>query len=403
MKESGVAWIGKIPDAWSVTKFKKTILSSNGGEVIDKGYWNTGEELLYTCQITPMKSNYENFPDKKRTKKGDLLLTRNATPYIFIPKENSIYSNVVQRVKLRNGYDPGYIKYATLEGARALVANGDTIPSYNMEVWRNIFIPDIPYDLQKKISQYLDIICGKFDKTLDDARRSIESYKELKHSIINEAVTKGIDSSVEYKDSEIEWIGKIPKHWRVLRHKNVMRKQKTICESYGGEDIISLTMAGVIVRDLNAGGKMPATFDGYQFVEPGDLLLCLFDIDVTPRCVGLVRNNGLTSSAYSRFKLYDNFYAPYYDYLLRSIDDTKSFLHLAKNLRSTLTESDFGAIPTIAPPYDEQKRIADYLDEKCKDIDNLINIKERFVKELESYKKSTIYEYITGKKEVPEL
>ena len=203
------------------------------------------------------------------------------------------------------------------------------------------------------------------------------------------------------KDSGIEWIGEIPEGWEVLPHKYVMHKEKSICEHYAGEDIISVTMNGVIVRDLTAGGKMPTTFDGYQYVEPDDMLLCLFDIDVTPRCVGIVRNHGVTSPAYSRFKVHVGYYNAYYDYLLRFIDDEKVFIHLSKNLRSSLTETDFGAIKTISPSYDEQVEIAIYLDEKCAAIDTLIAKKTALLTELETYKKSLIYEYVTGKKEVP--
>ena len=158
----------------------------------------------------------------------------------------------------------------------------------------------------------------------------------------------------EMKDSGIEWIGEIPKEWEVVRHKYVMHKNKAICDHYNGQDIISLTMNGVVVRDLDAGGKMPTSFDGYQYVEPDDLLLCLFDIDVTPRCVGLVKNHGVTSPAYSRFKVHDGYFGAYYDYLLRFIDNEKVFVHLSKNLRSSLTESDFGSLPTIVPTLKEQ-------------------------------------------------
>lgn len=130
----------------------------------------------------------------------------------------------------------------------------------------------------------------------------------------------------EMKDSGINWIGLIPKSWEVVPHKYVMRKEKNICDKYEGQDILSLTMRGVIVRDLtNPSGKMPATFDGYQIVRPGNLLLCLFDIDVTPRCVGLINNDGLTSPAYSQFVLKNNYNAKYYYYLLRMIDDKNHF------------------------------------------------------------------------------
>ena len=199
----------------------------------------------------------------------------------------------------------------------------------------------------------------------------------------------------QFKDSGIEWIGRIPKEWGVLPHKHLMFKSKVLCEHYKGEDIISLTTNGVIVRDLTAGGKMPTTFDGYQYVAPGDLLMCLFDIDVTPRCVGFVKDEGLTSPAYSRFKTRKGSFGPYYDYLLRYMDDEKCLLHLSKNLRSSLTEEDFGQILSIKPSYAEQQRIADYLDKKCGEIDELIEVQEQMIQKLTDYKQSVITEAVT--------
>lgn len=199
----------------------------------------------------------------------------------------------------------------------------------------------------------------------------------------------------QYKDSGIEWIGRIPEEWKILPHKHIMRKKKDLCMKYNGEDIISLTTNGVIVRDLTAGGKMPTTFDGYQYVNPGELLLCLFDIDVTPRCVGYVKNSGLTSPAYSRFILANDSYAPYYDYLLRYMDDEKCLLHLSKNLRSSLTEEDFGQILSILPPLPEQQRIASYLDKKCGEIDELIALQEKMIAQLTEYKQAVITEAVT--------
>ena len=204
-----------------------------------------------------------------------------------------------------------------------------------------------------------------------------------------------MEKNRKMKPSGVEWIGDIPQEWEVLPHKYVMRKYKNICEHYNGEDIISLTMNGVIIRDLNAGGKMPTTFDGYQYVEPEDLLLCLFDIDVTPRCVGLVKNYGITSPAYSRFKLFSAYFNSYYDYLLRMIDDRKVFIHLSKNLRSSLTENDFGAILTIAPPLVEQKRIAEFLDRKCAEIDSVISKTKATIEQYKALKQSVITQTVT--------
>lgn len=198
------------------------------------------------------------------------------------------------------------------------------------------------------------------------------------------------------KDSGIEWIGEIPEGWEVLAHKYIMHKEKSICEHYSGEDVISLTLNGVVKRDLeNPSGKMPTTFDGYQFVDPNDLLLCLFDIDVTPRCVGLVKDYGVTSPAYSRFKIHSGFCNAFYNYLLRFIDDEKVFVHLSKNLRSSLTESDFGAIKTIVPPKAEQQRIADYLDNRTFEIDTLSSKARSSIEEYKKLKQAVITQAVT--------
>lgn len=136
---------------------------------------------------------------------------------------------------------------------------------------------------------------------------------------------------------------------------------------------MSLTMNGVIVRDLqNPTGKMPATFDGYQYIEDGDLLMCLFDIDVTPRCVGKVTHNGVTSPAYSNFKVHDNASRDYFYYYYLMVDNTKELLHLAKNLRHSFTEEQLGQLKVPMPPLSEQQAIADYLDETCSQIDEII-------------------------------
>lgn len=199
----------------------------------------------------------------------------------------------------------------------------------------------------------------------------------------------------EMKDSGVEWIGQIPKDWDVVPHKRVMHKVKEICVQYNGEDIISLTMNGVIKRDLAAGGKMPTSFDGYQYVKPNDLLLCLFDIDVTPRCVGVVKDYGVTSPAYSRFIMHDGYYNAYYDYLLRAIDDDKVFVHLSKNLRSSLTESDFGAIKTCVPSLAEQERIAAFLDAECAEIDAVLEKTRASIEEYKKLKQAVITQAVT--------
>lgn len=196
-------------------------------------------------------------------------------------------------------------------------------------------------------------------------------------------------------DSGIAWIGKIPTNWSIMPNKYLMRKKKRICPIYNGEDIISLSMNGVIVRDLDAGGKMPATFDGYQYIENGNLLMCLYDIDVTPRCIGLIKCNGLTSPSYSQFVLTDIADAAYYNYYYTMLDNDKVLVHLAKNLRHSLTEDQLGRIATVVPPIDEQRKIAAFLDEKCSEIDSLIVDIQYEINKLERLRRSVIAEAVT--------
>lgn len=199
----------------------------------------------------------------------------------------------------------------------------------------------------------------------------------------------------EMKDSGIEWVGTIPTHWSTMPNKYVMRKIKVINPTYNGENILSLTVNGVIVRDLEAGGKMPSSFDGYQILYKGNLLMCLFDYDVTPRCIGLIKDSGVSSPAYSQFVLQRGNDAAYFYYYYLMVDHTKALLHRAKNLRHSFTEEQLGAIKVPAPPIAEQKRIADFLDSQCSEIDAISADIQKEIEILEQYKRSVITEAVT--------
>lgn len=203
--------------------------------------------------------------------------------------------------------------------------------------------------------------------------------------------------SREMKESGVEWIGKIPEDWEIIPNKHLMKKVKNLCPVYNGEDILSLSMKGVYVRDPNdESGKRPTTYNGYQHVQEGDLLMCLFDIDVTPRCVGRVYNDGLTSPAYSRFVMNKTrAIVDYYYYYYLALDFDKTLLHLSKNMRSSLTESDFGSINAPVPSHIEQQQIVKFLDFKCTAIDTAIEKTKKSIEKLEEYKKAVITKAVT--------
>ena len=391
MKDSGVRWIGKIPTKWTIAKAKNCVEIQNGSDPKTEGsipVYGSGSMSFKTC------GEYKEGPSVLIGRKGATLHIPHyiSSKFWNVDTAFNVYSKSI--------FDLKYYFYCAHVFDYTLYMSQTTLPSMTQTAYENMFLPLPTKEEQYAIANQLDQICSKIDAVLEKTRASIEEYKKLKQAVITQAVTKGVRGDRPMKDSGIEWIGEIPAEWGVVPHKRIMHKVKEICEQYNGEDIISLTVNGVVKRDLTAGGKMPTSFDGYQYVEPNNLLLCLFDIDVTPRCVGVVRDYGVTSPAYSRFVMHDGYYNAYYDYLLRMIDDNKVFVHLSKNLRSSLTESDFGAIKTCAPPLAEQKCIAAFLDVRCDEIDALIAKKQQYLTEIENYKKSLIYEYVTGKKEV---
>lgn len=413
MKYSGIPSIGEIPSTWDVLRIKN-ILSlrseKNSGDrellsvYLDKGVISYNDSTGMQVHKPSMDlSGYQNVHI------GDFVLNNQQAwrGSVGVSKYDGIISPAYFVYRLSNNCDPTYMNYLLRDSG--MVQQYETSSRGVGTIQRNLYalwfyeslviIP--PLEDQRRIGAYLERKCNEIDDLIADVQTQINVLEQYKQSVITEAVTKGLSSACEMQDSGIEWVGKMPSHWQVMPNKYVMHKEKSICPIYRGEDILSLTMSGVIVRDLDAGGKMPASFDGYQHISKGNLLMCLFDIDVTPRCIGIIRNNGLTSPAYSQFVLHDNAVPEYYYYYYLMLDFTKELLHMSKNLRYSLTEEQLGAISVPVPPLREQKEIADFLDAKVTEIDSIIAQKKEQLTVLDQYKKSFIHEYVTGKKEVP--
>lgn len=323
----------------------------------------------------------------------------------YSEKTGSISSAYVMLIPHNTIREPRYYKwfFKSSNYIDALSSTSNLVRDGQAMRWANFIqlpIPFPPADEQQRIADFLDAKCAEIDALTADIQAQIDTLEQYKRSIITETVTKGLNQNAEMKDSGIEWVEQMPMSWNTVPNKYLMYKIKSICPIYNGENILSLTTNGVIIRDLNGGGKMPTSFDGYQKIVPGNLLMCLFDIDVTPRCIGLIKDFGLTSPAYSQFAMKDGAYAPYYYYYYLMVDYTKELLHMAKNLRHSLTEDQLGAIKAPRPPYDEQIQIAEYLDNKCSEINQVIADKNNQLSTLDKYKKSLIFEYVTGKKEV---
>ena len=408
MKDSGIEWIGEVPQHWTLQKIA-TLYQVRNQKVSDKDFPPLSVTMKGIVPQLETAAKTNDGDNRKLVRVGDFAINSRSDRRgsCGISSYDGSVSLINTVLTPKGEMNPKYYNWLfhTVQFADEYYKCGhgivDDLWTTTWQEMKRITIPTPPIDEQKAIAEFLDKKCEEVDGLIADIQMQINTLEQYKRSTITEAVTKGLNSTAEMKDCELEWASKIPTHWEVVPNKYLMAKKKIIQPIYKGEDILSLTVNGVIKRDLeNPSGKMPTSFDGYQVVYPNNLLMCLFDIDVTPRCVGVVKDYGLTSPAYSQFILNEKADTNYYYYYYLSLDFTKELLHLAKNQRHSLNEEQFGAIKAVVPPIDEQEAIAEYLDKKCAEIDACIEEKKSEISVLETYKKSIIFEYVTGKKEV---
>lgn len=411
MKDSGISWVGEIPKEWSVWRNKYIFKITKDIVLPSKNYQLLS---LTTTGIKEKDENDnggkvpENYDGYQVVKENDLVMCLFDLDCSAVFSGLSPYNGMISpaykvlKVKKRIANEQYYRYWFNYVGSKRFYKQYSKSLRFtlNADEFNRLFslLPSLAE--QQRIAEFLDRECGKIDGLKADIQAQIDTLEQYKRSVITEAVTHGLNPSAPMKECSVSWARQIPQHWKVMPNKHLMTKIKNICPIYKGEDILSLTMYGVIVRDLDAGGKMPSSFDGYQYIKKGNLLMCLFDIDVTPRCIGIIKQSGITSPAYSQFKMKKIANARFYYYYYLMLDYTKELLHLAKNLRHSLTEDQLGAIKQLVPPIDEQQEIADYLDNKCAEIEQIIADKKSQIETLDGYKKSLIYEYVTGKKEV---
>ena len=199
------------------------------------------------------------------------------------------------------------------------------------------------------------------------------------------------------KDSRISWVGEIPLQWNVYRNKDGFINTKTIVgENSKKTPLLSLTTKGIKLKDIdNPEGKQPESFDTYQCVETNDLVMCLFDLDISAVFSGLSSYDGMISPAYKVLKCNKRVIAKYADYWFRYVFDGRKFNQYAKNIRYALTYDVFSALPMLYPPVEEQQYIVNYLDTKCTQIDIIIAKEQSVIEKLQEYKQSVITEAVT--------
>lgn len=409
-KDSGVKWIGEIPSHWDTKQFRRFFL-------IKKDVANClGYDVLSVTQkglkVKDIESNEgqmaNDYSKYQIVEVGDFVMNSMdlLTGYIDCAKQKGVTSpdyksfRVRQAINLNKQYYL-YIFQFCYKGrifynlGRGVSNKGRwRLPSENLN---RFMLPVPPLHEQQAIVDYLKDKTFKIEQYVSARERERELLDSLKQSEIANVVTRGLNPNVKMKDSGIPWIGEIPEHWEPCRNKDIFEESKKIVgENSSDYVLLSLTKQGVIVRDLSENkGKFPKEFNTYKVVEPGDMIFCMFDVDETPRTVGLSQNHGMITGAYEVFKIKRVLpkFALYY-YL--SIDDRKALRPLYKGLRKVVPLPTFMSSKIFLPPLSEQQAIVAYIDEKLQKIDQYMCDLQREIDYLKEFKQRLISDAVTG-------
>ena len=428
MKDSNVNWLNVIPCEWALSRIKYVL-----NERIEKNDpIKTKDILSLTAKqgVIPL-SEKEGGGNKP---KEDFTAYKLAYPNDIVINSMNILSGSVGLSKyfgcvspvyymlrpFNDNFDVRYFNYIFKTKVFKLslfgLGNGILIKEsgngkFNtirmripMEKFGNLLIPIPNEKEQQQIADFLDTKCSEIDATAEDIQKEIFLLEDYKKSVITEAVTKGLNPDAEMKDSVIEWIGEIPKDWEVHPVYVYFEEGKTKNYRMQEQNLLSLSYGRIIRKDIKTnGGLLPASFNTYNVVETGDIIIRPTDLQNDKRSLrtGLVKEQGIITSAYIDLRPQDNVNSKYYHYLLHSYDIIKVFYNMGNGVRQGLNFSEFAKLLLLEPTTVEQQQIADYLDTQCSEIDTLIADKKRQLDILADYKKSLIYEYVTGKKEVP--
>lgn len=418
MKASGIEWIGDIPRSWKIIKVKDGFVQKKA-----KAYQNDPVILTLArdgVKIRDISTNEgqiaSSYFEYNPVEPLDMLLNPmdlQSGANCSLSKVSGVISPAYINLRYKPGYDPSfydyYFKYQYW--SFAFFAHGKGVSFENRWTLNNETLMNYPliapsYEEQQCIADYLDSKCTEIDALSADIQKQIEKLEEYKRSVITEAVTKGLDPNAEMKDSGIKWIGEIPEKWSINRVANLFAERN----EPGDEKLPFLSVSinsGISDKELSEEEMtrqfVRADAAKNKRVYPGDIVYNM--MRAWQGAIGAVRTDGMVSAAYVTARPLSNIDTRYYEYLLRTptaIQEMNKYSYGIMDFRKRLYWSYFRIITLCVPPLEEQKAIADYADFISQEIKELINLKKQQLSTLEEYKKSVIYEYVTGKKEVPD-
>ena len=412
LKESNIKWLGKIPDNWKTIKFN-ALYDLRNEKVSDKDF----PPLSVTKMgIVPQLSNAaktNNGDNRKLVEIGDFAINsrsdrRGSCGISKYEGSVSLINTVLKPINRE--MNPRYYGwlFKTVEFADEFYKWGhgivDDLWTTNWQDMKNITLVCPSKTEQNKIADFLDKKVLQIDDISKKIQQEITNLEEYRNSIIVKAVTKGLNPNVLMKDSGIPWIGKIPQQWNIEpvylhfyqgKNKNNLGKEK---------NLLSLSYGKIIRKNINSvGGLLPSSYNTYNIVEAGDIIIRPTDLQNDKRSLrtGLVTEHGIITSAYLDLKPKTKNSSRYYHYLLHAYDIQKVFYNMGNGVRQGLNFSEFSKLKILVPNLKNQLAISDYLDNLNKKISKIILNKKSQLEKLNQYKQSIIYEYVTGKKQVP--
>lgn len=426
MKNSGIAWIGEIPEDWLVKPVKSAFYRKK-----EKARQSNPVILSLarsSVKIRDIESNEgqlaESYFDYNPVSIGDLLINPMdlySGANCNMSEVEGVISPAYINLQVTKGHDPKYYDYyfKTQYWSMAFFAHGFGVSYENRwtlsnETLKNYKIPVPKYEEQIHLREYLDIKIAYIDNIIEKTKESIEEYKKFKQAFITETVTKGLNPDVKMKNSGIEWIGDIPEHWAVNSLRYLGNLQNGV--SKGGE-FFGTGLPFVSYSDVYKNYELPKVVEGLfestekdrenYSVEAGDVLFTrtsetIEEIGYAAICMRTIENS-VFGGFLIRFRPYrknelDTLYSKFY---FRSEIHRRFFVKEMNIVtRASLSQELLKKLPVILPPKNEQVSIGIYLEEKCNFLDRQLIQKENLISELESYKKSLIYEVVTGKKEI---
>lgn len=423
-KDSGIAWIGEIPEHWEAYQLKRCSKFINGYAFNSNCFSkDAGIPVIRIGDILSDKVSFENIVfvqenkefEKFIAQKNDILIAMSGATVgkIGIYKaETKAYIN--QRVGIiraeqynfikRMFTTHGFIDYVSLSSA------GSAQPNISSDGILNFFIPIPPIIEQQSIATYLDQKCGEIDELITLQEEMITKLQSYKQSVITEAVTRSLDKNAPLKDSGVEWIGKIPAHWICAVFKKFLLEPMQYGANEPAEECNYNDPRYIRITDIKDDGTLrDDTFKSlsldkakeYMLVK-GDLLFArsgatvgktfLYNEDYTACFAGY-----LIKARCNKNELIPNFV--FYYTLSNVYQNWKNSIFIQSTIQN-IGADKYSLMPIIVPPIHEQQTIANYLDQKCSEIDELISIKQQKIEKLKDYKKSLIFECVTGKRKV---